>query len=96
MFRLFFKKQKTKQCNSYIDPLDYDSSGKRLNRSGIYCSYYSGICETSSITYDTTVKRLVKISTSTPEGSKCPDYYVDFDTTSKRLKYYRSYTCGVT
>ncbi len=96
MFSLFFRKRKTEQCNSYIDPLDYDSTAKRLNRAGIYCSYNAGICETRTIRYDSTAKRLVKITESTSQGQKCPDYWVDIDTTNKRLKYYRSTPCGYT
>jgi hypothetical protein len=96
MFSLFFRKRKKAGCNNYIDPLDYNATSKRLNRAGVYCSYYYGMCETSTITYNPTSKRLIKTTTNTPERSYCPDYYVDIDLTNKRLKYYRRIPCGVT
>jgi len=73
-----------------IDPLLYDSTAKRLNTSGYFCQLDAtgSMCNTNSVVYNTTYKRLVVFTEGVTVGSYCSGgNLVSYDSTNKRLKY---------
>ena len=73
-----------------IDPIAYDSINKRLNTNGAYCVYDSflGECETNTVIYNTTAKKLVQYQEGIYEGGYCSNINaVSYNSTSKRLTY---------
>jgi len=79
-----------KVIGSTIDPIAYSSTAKRLTTNGAYCVYdsYLNECETNTVIYNTTAKRLAQYQEAIAYGGYCSNINaVSYNSTSKRLTY---------
>jgi len=77
-------------AGSLIDPIAYSSTAKRLTTNGAYCVYdsYLNQCETNTVVYNATARRLAQYQEAIYYGGYCSNINaVSYNSTARRLVY---------
>ncbi len=78
-----------KSACARADPVNYDSTARRLNTKGTYCAFTTAVnaCITSLVEFDNVSRRLHWLKSLTSLWQYCPDNNnIEYDSSARRLK----------